>query len=39
MVLNLDFNRPTPKMFEKAKQAGIDVRDEACMAHFKLAQI
>lgn len=37
MVLNLDYDKPSPKMIEKAKQIGIDPRDEASMAHFKLA--
>ncbi len=34
--MNLDFNRPSPKMFEIAKEAKIDIKDPIVMAEFKL---
>jgi len=28
LVMNLDFNRPSPKMLELAKEANIDLKNE-----------
>ncbi len=37
-VMNLDFNRPTPKMKALADEANIDLRDSRVLLEFKLIQ-
>lgn len=39
LVMNLDFNRPSPKMLELAKEANIDLKNEQMVQEFKLVQI
>jgi hypothetical protein len=36
--MNLDFNRPTPKMLNMAKEANIDLKDSRVLLEFKLIQ-
>ena len=31
MSLSIDFNRPSPRLIEKAKEAKIDLSDDACL--------
>jgi hypothetical protein len=35
-VMNLDFNKPTPKMQNMAKEANIDLKDSRVLLEFKL---
>lgn len=39
LVMNLNFDRPSPKMLEMAKEANVDLKDEAMVQEFKLVQI
>ena len=39
LVMNLDFNKPSPKMLELAKEANIDLKNEQMVQEFKLVQI
>jgi hypothetical protein len=37
--MNLDFDRPSSKMLELAKEANVDLKDEQMLQEFKLVQI
>lgn len=37
--MNLDFNKPSAKMFEIAKEAKVDIKDPVVLAEFKLLQM
>jgi len=37
--MNLDFDRPSPKMLELAKEANVDLKDETMLQEFKLVQM
>ncbi len=36
LVMNLDFDRPSAKMLELAKEAHVDLKDETMLQEFKL---
>ena len=38
LVMNLDFDKPSQKMIDMAKEANIDLKDETIMQEFKLIQ-
>lgn len=39
LVMNLDFDKPSKKMLNMAKEANINLKDEKMLSEFKLVQM